>query len=379
MVNLQLVHYIEKELDKGFTNKQITQILIKNNYNQTEIKECLNYLKAKKTDNHIVTTEIEVNNTEKNIKNITNVKSVDENNELIQPTNEIIDNKKHFKMPIHYTPRNMWKIIGAIIFIIFGTFIIITAANYKQQPNEENNATNINNITTEPITNYTNQIQTNHQKSGRIGKNFNEEEKQQLYNNLYDGCISHKLTFADKTCLALGSTDITKCNSDKECIDDYNFYNALKSNDLTTCNKISDNEFKSICIMVINNNIENCNEINDETEKILCETVILNQENKCNLFSNEDGKNLCIDYLNFINGLKGNIKNCKMIKNDIELKLSCISNINKDINECANIELCKDTAQLSIALTTINANDCENIIDSKIKNECINETTPKSI
>ena len=43
MVNLQLVHYIEKELDKGFTNKQITQILIKNNYNQTEIKECLNY------------------------------------------------------------------------------------------------------------------------------------------------------------------------------------------------------------------------------------------------------------------------------------------------------------------------------------------------
>jgi hypothetical protein len=382
MVNLQLVHYIEKELNLNFNKKQITNILIKNNYSKKEIGNCFKYIDNKKTNNHINITHTKYVNT-KEITPTNINEDITTNKESIPTTEQIITQEKHFKVPIEYTPKNMWIIIGTIILIIFGTFMIITAANYKQQQNieintsnsQENLTNNSNQITTKPI--YSNNTQSEPKR--RIGQILTQEEKEEIFNKMYGACIIHRLTFADESCLALATTDISKCNNDKKCMDDYYFFNSIVTDELKMCNKISNNEFKSTCITILNNNIENCNLLDDESEKISCESIILNQENKCNTISNEIGKNVCIDYFNFINGLKDSVENCKLIKNDIELKLACLSINNKDINECGNKELCKDNAQYSIALTTIDIKDCENIIDSNIKNKCINETSSKNI
>jgi len=302
MEDIRLAHYIEKEKEKGFSNDKIKNVLDNAGFTKEEINDCFEYIENNKVEYEELDKE-----------------SANEK--------ELIEIAK--KAPIDYKPRKMWIIVGSILLIIIGSFIVL-----KLGP------TNIKFL-----------------KTPRI---MDEHARSALFNSLVDKCAEDNPL--DETCLALVKGDVSICK-DHECQTEYFMTKAGFEKDETYCAALKDIRTKTACIALATTK-DACNTLYG-LNKDYC-LAISDNPNKC---TGADIKE-CKEEWQFANALKiRDLAACdKLVDND--KKIRCRALITGKSVECGNKVMCKDEAHLDIAIMTDDEQVCEKIKTTDTRAKC---------
>jgi len=357
MADLQLVHYIEKEFEKGFTREQVKEVLVKYGHPSEKIDECFAYLDAKAKDEHMQMAGSQA------------FKKAEQ--ELVKPMEPA---KPESRFPIDLKPKNIYIIIGVIVLIIIGSFLIMKFAfsgdNPTEKEPEQDEPDRPNPIQYEPTK------QTEPDVEGIMSPSIlqtDPAERKKAFDRMVDDCVEGEIERIDKICPALVLDDITKCDDNITCIDDYHLYSAIVVNNQDACEKISDKTLKKGCQVLLNDNAEDCKSFEGDM-RFYCEAVINRKLEKCYEIQTSEVQDQCWGDIRLFNAFSTkDPKYCAAIKGDDEKKNLCFAFVEDNPDYCYNSVGCEIQAHYNIARITKDASQCEKISDEQIKQQCIDE------
>jgi len=179
--------------------------------------------------------------------------------------------------------RNMWIIGVVLLLIIGGTFVALK-------------------ISTDEIVEF---VPT-------PGKVLSGDERQALFNDIFNNCIQKWMKVAETECIAL-ATDVSEC-PDQECRDQYYMYKAMAENDSSVCDQISGIDVKvecernaesicsdSRCVAYLNKDVSYCAHKDDcEDGAYLTIAQVTKNTNDCDMIKNSLKKSDCINKINAV-------------------------------------------------------------------------------
>ncbi len=234
MADLQLVHYIEKEQEKGFTEHQITDILLKYGAPKQDIEECFDYIKAKEKEKHMHTYSSE------------EFLDAEEKESAGTKENKKEENKKPAQ---HDYSKNIYAVVGVIVLIIIGSFLVMKLAFL----NENSDTVNGDSQITTGSSNNSMITGEEHNNTGMKSiitpekLNASDEARQELFNKLVDECVKEDIQYADKSCLDLHQDDPEACANRLGCEIKAYFRIAMLTKDTSVCDNIDIDSLREEC------------------------------------------------------------------------------------------------------------------------------------
>ena len=319
MVNLRLVHYIEKELEKDFSRENITKVLVKNGYKEEEVQECFKYLDDKKEDKHV-----EVISSEKILDKV--------------------------KPALPHKEKNFIMIVVGLVLIMLAAFVILKLFAADEGPQGVD----------EPL------IEFEPEETGPPPLDtLNDEELFALY---FDSCVLDYLEDADDVCISLALRDASNCLSE-ECRGDYFLYTAIAYNDKSRCQKIPDETLRQACHVKFDGDPSKCNFLEGDDRKY-CEAWVSADSSLCQSLPGTLTEE-CTNDLRIYDAMISNDQEKCQLLSDPDMMSLCLAHITGDESFCADQDFCRDEANFAYAHVKRNATLCEPIVNQTFKQQCI--------